>query len=149
MQNVGNIDEILEEELEQSFVDAQDLDIQNLCYSDKEIEPEVNFSSADKRLKAFKETFFPLDKNLTLKEAILYAIRYEQTKKTCQVTNADAEFDSEISTKILDDWRIELDLRNFNNMCFELTEMLIQHNYFLRIFELQNKFREVRLKTTT
>ena len=149
LQNVGNIDEILEEELEQSFVDAQDLDIQNLCYSDKEIEPEVNFSSADKRLKAFKETFFPLDKNLTLKEAILYAIRYEQTEKTCQITNADAEFDSEISTKILDDWRIELDLRNFNNMCFELTEMLIQHNYFLRIFELQNKFREVRLKTTT
>ena len=149
LQNVGNIDEILEEELEQSFVDAQDLDIQNLCHSDEEIEPEVNFSSADKRLKAFKETFFRLDKNLTLKEAILYAIRYEQTKKTCQIINADAEFNFEFSTKILDNWRIELNLRNFNNMCFELTEMLMQHNYFLRIFELRNRFQEVSLKTTT
>ena len=137
MQNVGSIDEILEEELEQSFVDTQDLDIQNLCHSDEEIEPEVNFSSADKRLKAFKEIFFPLNKNLTLKETILYAIRYEQTKKTSQITNVAAdEFDSEISAKIPDDWRIELDLRNFNNMCFELTEMLMQHNHFLCIFVL-------------
>ena len=147
LENVGNINEILEEELEQRFIDAQDLDIQNLCHSDEEIEPEVNFSSADKRLKAFKETFFPL-KILTLKEAILYAIRYDQSKKTSEVVNTD-EFDAEIATKIPDDWRIELDLRKFNSMCFELTEMLMQHNYFLRIFELRNKFREVLLKTTT
>ena len=66
----------MQEELEQSFIDAGSLDVQNLCVSDEEIEPEVNFSSAEKRLKAFKETFFPLNKTLTLKQAILYAVRY-------------------------------------------------------------------------
>ena len=54
LQNVGNVDEILAEELEQSFQDMQDMDIQNLCDTDEEIEPEVNFSSTDKRLKGFK-----------------------------------------------------------------------------------------------
>ena len=143
LQNVGNVDNILAEELEQSFADMQDMDIENLCHTDEEIDPEVNFSNADKRLKAFKETFFLLNKNLTLKEAILYAIRYQQGKKTDQT---DSEFDPEISAKIPDDGHIELDLRKFNSMCYELTEMLMQHNYFLRVFELRKKFREFRLK---
>ena len=34
-------------------------------------------------------------------------------------------------------------------MCSAITEILMNHNYFLRIFELRNKFREVRLKTVT
>ena len=147
LQNVGNVDEILAEELEQSFQDMQDMDIQNLCDTDEEIEPEVNFSSADKRLKGFKETFFPLDKiELSFKEAILYAIRYHETKKVDSVENLN---NSDIASMISDDLRIELDLRKFNNECMKLTEILMQHNYFLRVFELRNKFREVRLKTNT
>ena len=148
LQNVGNVDGILAEELEQSFNDMEDMDIQNLCDTDEEIEPEVMFASAEKRLKVFKETFFPLDKeSLSFKEAILYAIRYEETKIIDTATTT--EFNSDIANKIENDLLIELDLRKFNNMCMELTETLMQHNYFLKIFKLRNKFREVRLKTTT
>ena len=127
LENVGNVDEILEEELEQSFANAQNLDVQNLCYSDEEIQSEIKFSSSEKRLKAFKETFFPLDnENLTFKQAILYAIRYDQTRKTCKTTT---EFNAEIAANISDELHIELDLRKFNTSCFELTEMLMQHRY--------------------
>ena len=59
LENVGNVDEILEEELEQSFANAQNLDVQNLCHSDEEIQSEIKFSSSEKRLKAFKGNFFP------------------------------------------------------------------------------------------
>ena len=34
LQNVGNVDEILEEELEQSYIDAESLDLSNNCKSD-------------------------------------------------------------------------------------------------------------------
>ena len=144
LENVGNIDEILEKELKQSYVDAESLDIQNLCHSDEEIEPEVDFSAAKKRIKAFQETFFPLNQTLTLKEAILYAIRYQKTKKTDETTE---DFDAEISSKLADDLRIELDLKRFTEMCYTLTKMLMENNYFLRIYELRGKFREIRLKT--
>ena len=147
LENIGDIDEILEEELEQSFADAENLDMQNLCHSDEEIEPEVNFSSSEKRLKAFKETFFLLDnENLSFKGAILYAIRFDQTRKTCKTTT---EFNTEIAANISAELRIELDLRKFNTSCFELTDMLMQDGYFLLVFELRSKFREVRLKTVT
>ena len=39
LQNVGNVDEILQEELEQSYVDANDLDLSNNCDSEEELEP--------------------------------------------------------------------------------------------------------------
>ena len=35
LQNVGNVDEILEEELEQSYIDAGSLDLSNNCESDE------------------------------------------------------------------------------------------------------------------
>ena len=68
LQNVGNVDEILHEELEQSYVDADDLNLTNNCDSEEELEPEINFSASEKRFKAFTETFFPKDEELTLKK---------------------------------------------------------------------------------
>ena len=59
LQNVGNVDEILQEELEQSYLGADDLDLSNICDSEEELEPEINFSDSEKRFKAFTETFFP------------------------------------------------------------------------------------------
>ena len=46
LQNVGNVNEILEEELEQSYIDAENLNLSNNCESDEELEPEINFSSS-------------------------------------------------------------------------------------------------------
>ena len=138
LENAGNADEILQEEYEESIVESQNLDVHNLCHSDEEIEPEVKFANSDKRVKNFKQTFFPADnEELYFKQAILYAIRYDQTKKTCV---ADDDFNDEISNQLSDELRIELDLRKFNTCCSELTDILMKYGYFLRVFELRSTF---------
>ena len=148
LQNVGNVDEILEEELEQSYIDAESLDLSNNCKSDEELEPEINFAGSDKRFQAFIETFFPKDKQLTLKEAILYSVRFDQTTSTNECSNEQLfEVNQDFNIKLADDLKIELDLRRFYEICLNINEVLIQHNYFLRVYELKKKFREVRLKT--
>ena len=38
------------------------------------------------------------------------------------------------------------DLQEFNNMCYEISLILSKHNYFLRIFELKDKYRQLLMK---
>ena len=93
LENVGNVDEILQEEYEQSIIESENLDVHNLCHSDEEIEPEITFANSEKRLKNFKQTFFPdVNSELTFKQAILYAIRYDQTKQVLQLTILTEKF---------------------------------------------------------
>ena len=132
--------------MEQIYVDAESLDLSNNCESDEELEPEINFVDSDKRFKAFIEIFFPKDKELILKEAIFYSVQFDQTNFTNQ---CDQLFDinQKFNIKLADDLKIELDLRRFSEICLNINEVLIQENYFLGIYELKKKFREVRLKT--
>lgn len=53
-----------------------------------------------------------------------------------------------ISNKLHDDLKVELDQRKFTETCLNINQVLLEHNYFLKIYELKNKFREVQLKTT-
>ena len=39
-----------------------------------------------------------------------------------------------------------LDLQKFNNPCFEINLILSKRNYFLRIFELKDKYRQLSMK---
>ena len=39
-----------------------------------------------------------------------------------------------------------LDLQKFNNPCFEINLILSKRNYFLRIFELKDKYRQLSTK---
>ena len=38
------------------------------------------------------------------------------------------------------------DYQKFNNLCHEVNMLLTKHKYFLRVFELKNKFRHLALK---
>ena len=38
-----------------------------------------------------------------------------------------------------------IDLQKFNNTCYEINSILSKHNYFLRGFELKNKFRHLSM----
>ena len=39
-----------------------------------------------------------------------------------------------------------LDLQKFNHICYEINLILSKHNYFLRIFELKDKYRQLSMK---
>ena len=41
---------------------------------------------------------------------------------------------------------MEIDLQKFNNDCYEINCLLSNFNYFLRVFELKNKFRQMVIK---
>ena len=48
----------------------------------------------------------------------------------------------------LEEWKFKfiLDLQKFNNICYEINLILSKHNYFLRIFELKDKYRQLSMK---
>ena len=45
-------------------------------------------------------------------------------------------------------FNIILDYQKFNNQCHEVNMLLAKHGYFLRVFELKNKFRHLALKNS-
>ena len=49
----------------------------------------------------------------------------------------------QLSCEYLD---FSLDLQKFERVCYIINEILIKHNYFLRVFEQKNKYRNILLK---
>ena len=43
-------------------------------------------------------------------------------------------------------FKLEIDLQKFNNDCYEINCLLSDFNYFLRVFYLKNKFRQMIIK---
>ena len=43
-------------------------------------------------------------------------------------------------------FQFAIDLKKFNNTCHLINSVLSNHNYFLRVFELKNKFRYLSMK---
>ena len=78
LENVGDVEQILKEELELEYAEIGNLEANNLCETDEYLGEVVELKDPEKRIAAFHETFFPKDKELTFKEAILYNIRFEK-----------------------------------------------------------------------
>ena len=79
---------------------------------------------------------------------MLYAVRFavKQKRDVC----GDDEF-KEANEKIFekfdrDKFELELDKEKFNQQCLDINEILSKEGYFLRVYELKKKFRELRLK---
>ena len=60
--------------------------------------------------------------------AILYALRFDK-----------------IIDKKLMEYLIKYKYK-FNNICYEINSVLSKHDYFLKVFELKNKFRYLSMK---
>ena len=67
----------------------------------------------------------------------MLAIRFDEVGKT-NVCNFE-EFKESIDSNLVD-------LQKFNNICYEINLILSKHNYFLRIFELKDKYRQLLMK---
>ena len=81
--------------------------------------------------------------------AILYAIRYEKNNRTNIYTKK--EFEEIIKKKLIDEldenkYKLEIDLQKFNNDYYEINCFLSYFIYFLRVFKLKNKFRQMIIK---
>ena len=69
-------------------------------------------------------------------------------KKRC----GKQEFEESIDKNLIEQldqpekFQFIVDLQKFNNICYEINSILSKHDYFLKVFELKNKFRYLSMK---
>ena len=81
--------------------------------------------------------------------AICYAICHQKTEKLDQCNDFQDEIGTELYEKLLglnERLLLELDHLWFEEQCFEINKTLIEHGYFLRVFEAKKKFITVMKK---
>ena len=90
------------------------------------------------------------EKHNSFPNSILYAFRFDITHKIDACT--DDKFKDAIETLFdkIDRGKFDLVLDNqkFNQQCLDINQILIKEGYFLRLYLLRNKFRELRLKNS-
>ena len=146
-----SIDQTLQEEYELSLAEIENFDnFSNFCESSEdELGPVDEFKDSNKRLEKFEETLIPKSENHnTFPDVIFYGVRFNVTEKSNICSDNDFQDEIEnVFNKI--DWekfQLELDNQKFNQQCLDLNQVLSEYGYFLRVYELKNKFRELRLK---
>ena len=77
---------------------------------------------------------------------LLYAIRFLKTKKSdlCEEREIENQIGFDLYSKIKEKKEnciLDLNKRNFDAMCFDLNEILVGQKFFLRVYELKDKFR--------
>ena len=152
-----SIDDVLKEENDKSIVDTQRIDVSNFCEtSEEEIEID-EFKDTEKTIEKFKEFLFPVstdnddDENNynSFVNTRFFAIRFNVKQKTdlCSSAELKESVDNNLFIQLNQEkFNIILDYQKFNNQCHEVNMLLAKHGYFLRVFELKNKFRHLALK---
>ena len=139
--NVENdLDQVLQQSREQAFQDLEDFDeISNLDEEDV-IEMEIDdFPTAKNYLQKFEKTLKP-ETNNQICNVIIKAVGYH-VKGEENIPQILIEKINQPET-----FKFIIDQQYFFNMCYELTMILSQFGYFLRVFELKKKFRHLFLK---
>ena len=154
-----SVHDVLKEEYHKSIVDIQKIDVSNFCEtSEEEIEIEIDeFKDTEKRIEKFKETLFPVsadnddDENScnSFLNTISFTIRFNVEQKTdlCSSAELKESVDNNLFIQLNQEkFSIILGYQEFNNQCHEVNMLLVKHAYFLRVFELKNKFHHLALK---
>ena len=73
------------------------------------------------------------------------------TKKNNKDICDKTEFENVIDQNLIEQLNNEIfnfifDLQKFNNNCYEINYILSKYNYFLRVFELKKKIRQLSVK---
>ena len=81
-------------------------------------------------------------------DAIFYGVRFNATEKSdiCSDNNFKEEIENVFNKIDQEKFHLELDNQKFNQQCLDLNKILSEYGYFLGVYELKNKFRELRLK---
>ena len=80
----------------------------------------------------------------------MYAVRFDRTND--KEIYGKQEFGKSINKKLIEQldqpekFQFIVDLQKFNNICYEINSILSKHDYFLKVFELKNKFRHLSMK---
>ena len=77
---------------------------------------------------------------------LLYAVRFNKIKKSdlCEESEIENQVGADLYSKIIerkDKCILDQNKRNFDDMCFDINEILVGKKLFLRVYELKDKFR--------
>ena len=130
---------------------VDDLEARN--YFDSDEEEELNeFPNFEAKVKLFRESLINphgLENPDSFFYSILYAIRHKLTGKV-DFLEQEYNLKQDIGLALSHDLfeiksllRLDQDVLNFENQCFQINTILSKHNMFLRVFELKDKFRYI------
>ena len=68
------------------------------------------------------------------------------SKDKCDETQFQISVDCDLIENLLGKFEFIVDLQKFNNMCYEINCILSKYGYFLRIFDLKNKYPRLAVK---
>ena len=104
-------------------------------------------------IEIFNKTLFPkesLNNENQFCEVVLYAIKFaiNGTKSTCSEEDFEKVIERKLDKEINqpEKFKFIIELQAFLNMCYEINMILSKFGYFLRVFELKNKFRHLSVK---
>ena len=156
--NVENdIEQVLKDAHNEVLEDIDRLDeISNLCNGSEDEAETDDFKNFEIDIQKFKDTLFPrVDaENEKIEnqfcKTILYALRFDKNGLTDVCNNEDFEkiIDKNLIQEIKQPKKFKFitELQKFINMCYKINAILAKHNYFLRVFELKNNFRQFEMK---
>ena len=77
----------------------------------------------------------------------MHAVRFDRTneKEICGKQELEKGIDKKLIEQLdqPEKFQFIVDLQKFNNICYEINSILSKHNYFLNVFELKKKFRQI------
>ena len=83
-------------------------------------------------------------------ETILHALKFDKNglKDVCSKEDFEKVIDKNLIEQIdqPEKFKFFIELQTFMNMCYEINAILSKFGYFLRVFELKNKFRHLVIK---
>ena len=130
-------------------------DYSNLSYvsHEDELSSIFEFPNYKNHIEKFKSSLLPVNKDNihhTFIRVILYKIRQIIEDKT-DICDDDTLKENKTLEEILEKlsnekFTFSLDLQKFDLVCYEINDILINYNFFLRVFEQKNKYRYLLIK---
>ena len=145
-----NVTRLYEETMEDALEDFDhDQDLENYCEEPTNA-PIDDFNNSKIRVDKFKSSLVNpqgVDNPDSLFYGLVYALRYWLTNKIEPCAD-DTELRTDVKTETFDEFnlikerlKLDLDLMNFENQCFQINRILMKSSFFLRVYELKDKFQ--------
>ena len=152
--DIAEVNKRIEEEAIERINNCDDYS--KLSYASSEDEESIfEFENSQHQIEKFKRNLFPkptdeIQNNFV--NVILLKIREIFEGKTDNCLQEDLlknEKINEIFIKLSNaDIKFSLNLKEFNNICYKANEILIKFDFFLRVFEQKNSYRQLLIKKT-
>ena len=134
-------------------------EISNLCdRSDSDIQID-EFNNSEIDMTKFKDSLFPMVDEAQEKvenqfcKTILHALKFGKngSKDLCNKEDFEKVIDKNLIEQIdrPEKFKFIIELQTIMNMCYEIKLILSKFAYFLKVFELKNKFCHLTMKDKT